>query len=180
MFVAVCLGQPQQEQVKKIRKENKMDIKEKLKEFDSKHGDFVVYEGWLLFEDGAYREKNPMGRWAEPDTDIYKRNKRIAHYYEIKLQLAVEEFWRLKNNLHAVARFNTQQQQNVNCPPDKGQLDHLKELKRKVNALKKRFEEATKQVEASRPKEMKIREKIEEENRLKNEQFLNELNEIEV
>ena len=69
-----------------------MDVKERVNAFDAKHGDFVVVNGWILYEDGAMREVDFWGVLKEPPVDVYQSAKLVHRFWELRLALAVEEF----------------------------------------------------------------------------------------
>ena len=158
------------------------EVKRRLTEFDERHGDFVVTQGWLLFEDGGTREShNPYGALIEPDEDLYKRSRLIVKFHEIKLGLAVEQFSQRKNHLLSLAR-NTMRERFCCGPPMSREmaLEELQEFQEIVRTCQAKLEAAKKEAEANKPQSLVTSEKANEENRTRCGDFISALEKIEV
>ena len=75
-----------------------LGINQRLHEFDKSHGSFVCVNEWLLFEDGARRERNPLGALIDPPKDLLKRAQNVVQFHQEKLNLAVAEFDLFRKN----------------------------------------------------------------------------------
>jgi hypothetical protein len=141
----------------------------------------VAGGGWLLYADGARREINIMGALIEPPDNEYEKHKLLIQYHTTKLALVVEEFQTHKNNLllHAKAGLR-----DKCCPPPpankKEAIVKLKQLKEKVQAYQLELSEARKGLEKNKPASLQQRENVFEQNRLDNENFVGELEKIEI
>jgi len=109
------------------------DIAQRIRAFDESHGkDPVFFDGWLLFSDGASRETNPFGALCEPSPDAYQRSKFIVGYFEIKLELAVEDFTICKRNCLQPVVNVLRQKDCPLSPTIAEEVTLLKKLKKKV------------------------------------------------
>ena len=147
-----------------------------IKQFDCEHGDFVVYNGFFYFEDGARRENNPHGPRCEPPQDEYERLKLVVFFWNCKLQLAIEEFHVLKQNLISTARANLNQKHL----PDQQGPAMLNELRRKVKFLQGKLKMSEFLLEEATPEEIKKREQACSFACTESEKVLKELKKIEV
>ena len=145
-------------------------IKARIEEFDQRHGsDCVCWEGCLLYSDGSYRDRDPFGILAEPPRDPKKLAERIVAFFEIKLNLAREEFSVYKDNLAMQCRIVTEQR-NCNNPPQPPSAEavaQLKELQKKVHHWQGKLTAARKKLEESIPEHIVKRNEYCEENRSK-------------
>ncbi|MBA4411586.1 MAG: hypothetical protein C0397_19485 [Odoribacter sp.] len=155
-------------------------VKERVSAFDKQHGSFVRLEDYLLFEDGAMREVNPMGLLASPPKDNYQRTRLICKYYQRRLDLAVEEFDERKQHFTHHAKVGLRQK---NCPPPIAEtqeaVTQLKALRAKVKLCQKNLEQAKVAMDACCPNRM-AKDEIETTNRQSNEDFLNAIEAIEI
>lgn len=152
-------------------------IGENLKKFDEANGDYVVFNGWIHYETGAMREKNPWGVLMAPPEDKYKLAKNIVYFCELKLELAKDEFLTLKRQ--AIAR--TKIEDHYRTPPANSQvIEELQNLKSKVEHWKKRLADAKKQVKKAKPEWMIQREKIDRVNRQKQQELSEQISNIEI
>ena len=143
-------------------------VKSRIKAFDDSHGNFVYVDGWLLFEDGAQRENNPLGALIGPPPDPLKLAKKIRWYWKVKLELAVEEFHHYRDQ-HLLHARTACKQQFVSAPlkPTEEVVEHLKELQKKVRACQGQLKAAEKVVEQHKPQ--RLRELEEQSERFRNE-----------
>jgi len=155
---------------------------QRIKKFDDAHGDFVVVDGWILYEDGAQREVNPWGAMCEPPLDDCKCSKIILNFCEAKMNLAREEFQVHKQNLTTQCRVIAEQ---GNCnrptqPPSKEAVEKLKELRKKVLCWQKRLNKAREAVENNKPERLTVRDVACEQNRQKAANAMAEIEEIKI
>jgi len=74
----------------------------KVKAFHAAHavgGPSVQWEGFIYYSDGSYRDVDPIGVLAEPDSDDFVRLSNIATYHRARLQKTVAAFQDLKDSL---------------------------------------------------------------------------------
>ena len=156
-------------------------VNSRIKAFDENHGNFVYVDGWLLFEDGAQRENNPLGALIGPPPDPLKLAKKIRWYWQVKLDLAVEEFdlYKRKHMQHA---SNGLKQQVVSAPlkPTDEVVKHLKELQKKVRACQGQLKAAEKIAEQHKPPRLKELEERSERFRNEAETLIAEIENIEI
>jgi len=107
-------------------------VTSRVRTFDEKHGDFVVFDNWIYFQDGGIRELNPFGPLMEPPTNPIECQKKIVWFWEKKLELAVEEFSVTKRSMLAFVRAFDPRFSVPRPSPERLQL--LKNLKKKVVA----------------------------------------------
>lgn len=156
-------------------------INARIKAFDNLHGNVVVDGGFLLFEDGAAREVNPLGRLMGPPTDSLQLATRIARYWKVKLDLAVEEFDHYRQH-HLTAAKIAVGQQAVPAPLEQKEkiLAHLKELQKKVRHCQKQLEKAEAQVQEHQPQRIQQMAEQNEAFRLEAENLITEIQSIEL
>jgi len=137
--------------------------KRTAEEFDKRHGGNPIVDEnrcWLYFPDGCYREVNPLGARIVPK-DPYRRAGFAVAYYQAKLELAIDEFSRLRQNL--LARTNAAKNPaNPASLPNRQTIQRLKDLKKKVNAAQKELERAQQQREDLKPETLRQREEANE------------------
>jgi hypothetical protein len=153
-------------------------IKERVAKFDNRHGAFVVIGNWVIFADGAKRECNPLGPLNEPPEDDWERAKIINQYWQHKLELAVEEFDLHKSSLLRMAKAHSRE--TFTPPPPEEALAKLTELKKKVMKLRVKANDAEAAVEEAVPENIKQRAEEAEENRQRQQDFVNRLSKIEI
>jgi hypothetical protein len=72
-------------------------VSQRVRQFDTKHGDSIVINGWLIFADGAKREAhNLQGSLMEPPKDPQDRETIKLLYQEEMLRRATENVQRKK------------------------------------------------------------------------------------
>ena len=147
-----------------------LSTKQRIEKFDKRHGsDCVVWGGFLLYSDGAYRDRNPLGVLAEGTSDAKKCASRKLEYVEIRLNLAREEFQIYKKNLATQCRI-VAEQPNCNNPPKSPSAEDvakLKELRKKVSHWQGKLTAARKNIEEAIPEHITKRNEFCEENRSK-------------
>jgi len=148
------------------------------KKFDEEHGPSMVDGFWLIFEDGSTREINPMGASLSV-SDPYEKSKGIVKYWQLKYDLAAEEFQNLKAGL-ANAAMTRQRASFPGPPPSQEQIDRLKEIKKKVKKYAKKYNEAAAVLEKHIPQGMRDLERRDTENRESCGSFLDEISKIEI
>jgi hypothetical protein len=70
-----------------------------------KHGDCIVIDGWLYFEDGAKAEENKWGTWIEPSENPIERQKAVVRYYREVFRRVVNKFRQLTIDAAANAQY---------------------------------------------------------------------------
>lgn len=156
-----------------------MDIRERIESFDKANGSCVVDGGFLLFESGGRRDINPLGAMRDPPENPYECSLLQLRFCEIRLSLAVEEFQVLQRQLILFAR-NSMKQKICGSSPDPEALELLKKIKKKVKFWQVKVNAAQANVEVSKPVHLRQREKQDEDNRRNCEDFLGELQKIEI
>ena len=156
-------------------------VKQRLKNFDDAHGDYVVSDGFIFYEDGAIRELNPYGCLIEPPVDVYQCAKLKLKFCELKLALATEEFSISKRNILLQTKANIQGQYAA-APTEaqKNTVKQLKSLKQKVESWKRKVRQAKTNLEKNKPQRLIERENNSENNRQANISLLSELGKIEI
>jgi hypothetical protein len=152
------------------------------REWDAKHGGKgIVINGWVLHEDGAEREVNPMGVFCEPSPDPVKRAKAIVLYREVLLRRVTQEFVDAKHMLEAPAQRNLKEHIRTPEPPNLEQaVAELKQLRARGAEAQASLDEARDAVIAAKPQHVVEQEQRAAENRVKNEAYLAELAKIKV
>jgi hypothetical protein len=105
----------------------------RVRAFDERHGDYVVFNGWIYFQDGAVREINPMGPLIEPPENAVKRQEKIVWFWQKKTELAIEEFTVRKRSMLVFVRAHINTKYAV-PGRDAEQVQILKNLRKKVVA----------------------------------------------
>lgn len=156
-------------------------LKERIENFDNTHGGLssaILEDGWLLFPDGCSRERHPWGVQHTP-SNPFERSKRIVKYWELRLQLTVEQFQFFRQQL--LGKTKVAQAATFSPPPPrKEEIEKLKELQKKVLTCQKQLSKAKAAVEDSTPEQIRERRNVSELNRRENQAALSEINAIEV
>lgn len=159
-------------------------IKQRIDEFHERHGDFVCMGGnaggWLLYQDGAHRDRDPMGILAEPPDDPYERSKMIAKFWTAKRDLACDEFQTYKHELAMLARATLGQSVPGVVPDQDEARKKLTKLRRKVTNNQRKLDRALEELEACKPSWMKVREEQNNRNRRAAQELLSTVESIEV
>jgi hypothetical protein len=155
---------------------------QRIKKFDDAHGDFVVVDNQILYEDGAQRDLNPYGVLCEPPLDDKECIKRIIKFREARMNLAREQFQVFKNNLAMQCSIATKQG-NCNNPPQPPSAEavaRLKEIRKKVLHWQGKLTAARKKLEETIPENIKQRNDYCEQNRQKATDVMLEIESIEI
>ncbi len=113
-------------------------VKQRLEQFDAKHGESAYDGRWIYYADGANRDRSPYGPLNEPSADKLERHRCIVRYYEIRLDDAVKKFDETKKHML----------ENPGSHPDaKANVRKLRTLQRMAKYMGKLYAEA---VEARR------------------------------
>ncbi len=156
-------------------------VKQRLAEFDARHGASVAEDGWILFEDGAVRESDPMGVLMAPPSKPWDLTRRVLHYQQVILNRAVAAFEERRSYYVRAATANLNQQFCAPAPTDPElAAAELKQLQRAVRAAKRKYDAALAAVEAAKPPRLRELEATNAANRKANEALLTSLNGIEV
>lgn len=149
------------------------------REFDAEHGDNpICLNGWLYFSDGCYREVNPLGARVTP-TDPYQRAKLVVKYWELKVDLALEEFTNFKQKLLFFTN-NCHNRQICAPPPENDAIAKLESLKLKVQDYRLELQQAEENVKNNKPDEMVRREEVNDQLRKKCEDVLEKIRAVEI
>ncbi len=163
--------------------------RQKLADYEARHSKPdhppLLVGGWVYYPDGAAREKNPWaGAWCEPDPDPLSRAKTILFYHEKRLEFAVTEFQYLKSSLKAQAKS---EYLGRPCPPNslvqREGMRKLKDMKSSIEVLQRRFEKAEqelKEIEDNHPSSRRHQQRRDAEHRQTAEEFVAEINDIEI
>ncbi len=156
-------------------------VKQRVDQFDIKNGsDCINIDGfWLVYSNGAMRERNPLGALIDPPTDVHQRCKIQLRYHEKRLQRAVDAFDEHKQQLIAVAQVNLTDRHS-GPPPDAANLEKLKDLQKTVRRCKRAVAAARQAVTDSTPDRVKTRDARSAENKSKNEQFISAVKSVQV
>ena len=148
--------------------------------FDAEHGgEPLQIDAWLYFQDGAKRESNPLGVMMPPPRDPFKRAQRIKYFYERKLGRMVKDFQRLKRRLKESAK-NWVEAENVPRVPKQHLLVDLRLMKKEIQQLKAKFQQAESNVETLIPVGVTFRREENEKRRSEMREYLKTLGSIEV
>ncbi len=156
-------------------------IKRRVAEFDAQHGASVAEDGWILFEDGAAREANPMGALVDPPTKPWELAKRVLHYRDVCLKQAVAEFSQRKTYLLKAAAHNLKERLCGPPPADIAEAEAgLKQMQAKVRKCQKAYDAALKAVEDARPERLRQFLERDATNRSANQALIDRIDKIEV
>lgn len=161
---------------------NDTNLHSRTREWDARHGGKgIVINGWVLHEDGAEREINPMGMCYEPSPDPVKRAKAIVIYREAILRKLTQEFTEAKRMLEAPAQANLKEHIRTPEPPNlAAAVAQLQELRAKVTEAQGLLDEARQAVIAAKPQHQIEQEARAAANRAANEQYLDALSKIKI
>lgn len=158
-----------------------MDMRERILQFEARHGAAIMHRGFVYFEDGARREENPYGMLAEPPEDRPELAKAILFYRELALGRAVKQFEEQKSHFAAAAAAELRQ---PFCGPPPMAVDKaeelLTELQNKVTAAREARDKAAAEVQSTKPEWMQDRDRTVVANRQANERLLSLLAKHEV
>jgi len=147
-------------------------------QFIAKHGgDCIHINGWLVFSDGATMDRNPAGALAEPPTDPYERWKIVARYREELLRRATDQFTEANRELRSRAHVAMR---DGLPPPNREEIDKLKELQQTVKRCQQRYAAAREQMKRTTPEWMRGRDETAAHNRESNSRVLDELKRIQI
>lgn len=162
---------------------NALGLKEFVENFDCEHGGeekiCVVKNNWVYFPDGAKREVNSVGVACKPSQDVFQCAKDIVYFWELKLELAINEFQHHKQRLIARTKVNSSAAFAAPAPSN-AEIENLKELQAKVKVCQNKLQEAKENLDNNKPEKLREREALNEQNRQANQEVLNEILAIEV
>lgn len=157
-----------------------LTIDQRVQQFCIKHGnDAVPVDGWLLYSDGAKRERMLSGALVEPPNDPEERCRLQVKYHEARLRRATQAFEDLKNTLGNAAKacFEGPAPQLLVCDE---QLQQLKELQQAVRECQSRLDEARERLKQAKPDSRRAYEAALAVNRERGAQFIAALNQIQI
>lgn len=152
-----------------------------IEQFDAKHGgNGIRIDGWVLFADGAQREYglSGYGMLREPPNDLWERAKLTVIYYEHQLRQLTVQFNEMKQQLRAMAQSHIQQVDVL--PPPTEHLAKLKQLQVAIKSCQANLKKARERVEHEKPEQLRRREQMNAECKQRNEDFIKELEAIQV
>ena len=158
-------------------------VKARIAAFEARHGSCIQEPGggFVLFEDGAMSDPNPLGPLIEPPTDEFECARRKLRYCELQVMEAVQRFDEKKRDLVSGARAHLKDR--MSGPPPM-QADEaatvLKALKDTVKGCQSKHAEARAEVERLKPEVFKERERQNAENKSQNQALLDAVKGIEV
>jgi hypothetical protein len=144
-----------------------------VEHFSKRHGDDAIeIDGWLVYSDGAMRERNPMGALREPPPEPYEACRLRVQYREAKLRRATRAFDERKTVLLRTAHANLSHPNTQPPPCDVAAAKReLGTLRRAVLRCQADLDTARKEMEANKPAWMREREVSAATNRAQNEAF---------
>ncbi|MBL7146523.1 MAG: hypothetical protein ISS76_19950 [Phycisphaerae bacterium] len=156
-------------------------INQRIQKFHESHGAYVCSDGWILYEDGARREKSYYGALIDPPKDLLKRAQNILDFHQEKLNLAVAEFDNFKLNHMGHARLALKQS-TVPAPIEAPESVKIKllELQSKVKEYRKQLNKAQAELEKHLPQRVKNLQEISNKNREANQELLEQIDSIEI
>ena len=117
-------------------------IKQRIEQFDLKHGPSVYDGRWIWYANGANRDGHPLGPLNEPPADPRQRHRNIVRYYETMLRHKVREFDDLKRQLT----------ENPGLFPDMDEnVERLRRLQRTVRHRQRQLQTAQEELKRLSP-----------------------------
>lgn len=133
---------------------------------------------WVLFPDGAQRERDPNGTLIHPPADEEERLRLVLQYCEEHQRRARDAFIELKERLTQQVDAGVRQQQGIAIPPNETELERLHDLRRLAATWAAEVAEARGRLLAAKPDWKVKQEALAAEYKQKNEAFLDRLNAI--
>jgi hypothetical protein len=157
-----------------------MNEKGPVEQFHERHGDFIIFQKLIIYQDGASRENHALGALREPPENPYERYRFIIKFWEVKLSLAVELFDVQKRRWLGQAKDQLNQNGNTGGPPETTDdaVLTLNELKRKAKYCQSKLEAAKAELERAKP--VSLRDDIGQQNRQRIEDFVMAIEKIEI
>jgi hypothetical protein len=156
-------------------------VKARIAAFDARHGACIEDAGWLVFEDGALRELNPLGPLMEPPKDAQALARRKFHYCGLRLREAVARFDDRKERFAQEAKVSLSLR---TCGPPsatpEGVETVLAALQDTVRKCQQAHEAAKAALEATKPEHVKDREKQLAANREQHQDVLSRIAKFQV
>lgn len=126
--------------------------------FDERHGSDCIqiqgdsFRGYLVYSDGAMRERSAYGAMSEPPVDPLERAKVQLVYHEELLRRATEDFDACKQNLLSLAQATYRGEP---LPPPESEIERLNRLADVVRERRKTYQAAQERVEELTPANVK-------------------------
>lgn len=159
-----------------------------ITEFDAKHGEYIVDNGWVYFEDGACRENNSYGMMSSPDdldTPEHQRSvkQNVVRYWALRLERVTAEFQNIKREYTQHCKTAINETRGIGIAPPatvEEAVEKLEALKESVTLCRSKLEDAQEQLDSTKSDRELQREKQNEANRSDNAQLLNAIEKIEI
>ena len=152
-----------------------------IAEFDARHGEYLICDGWVYFCDGAIRENSRIGILKEPPEDGFHCAMLKQQFCQLALRGASKRFNDRKSDLLVtIKRYETEKYcENV---PISGAaaIAELETLKADVQARKKALRKVEEELAVLKPKALSDREAASEETRKRLADVRNALAAIEI
>lgn len=159
-------------------------INQRIREFHEQNGgsdNCVVSGDWILYANGAVRERNPYGALIDPPSDPRQRAENIARFWKCKLALAVQMFDEYKFQHLGHAKLAVQQAvvpDILDATPEV--VNQLKAFQKKARDCKKKLQTAEQELEALKPARLRQLEEMSRRNRETAQNMIQQLSEIEI
>jgi len=145
--------------------------------FETEHGPFVLVDGFKLFSDAALVEDNPMGRMISPPEDKYERLKLVARYWQLAAQTDEEAFDEFKTYLGGTGR---RQDAWATLYTEEDRIAHLKTLQQQAKRSRAKYMKAKREAKAATPFWVEERDAQEIDEQRRNEEFLQQVDQIQL
>jgi hypothetical protein len=149
-------------------------------EFYEEHGHFVTTpEGVAIFHDGSTDEASMtgLGVLSPPSSDKFERAKMVAHYWKLVAEITEEQFLNFKNYLNGTGR---REPAWATLYTEEERLAHLKSLQQQAKRTRAKYLKAKREVKEQIPFWIEEREQLEIEEEQRKQQFLSEVDQINI
>lgn len=132
---------------------DKSAMRQRIEAFHERHGaDCVDIDGYRVYSDGAYRDIDPIGILAEPDSDLFVRSQRVIEYWEERTDRAVDAFDEAKDVYASFCRAAAHEPSVPATPWAKEQAtEHLKKLRAEVHTCQAQLKNARAELKRHEP-----------------------------
>lgn len=151
--------------------------------FDERHGSDCIqvqggnFRGYLVYSDGAMRERSAYGAMSDPPSDPLERAKVQLVYHEELLRRAVEDFEKCKAHLLSLGSATFRGEP---LPPPESEIERLNRLADVVRERRKAYEQAEQRVEEATPAHFREQDAERARRRQQSEDFMTAVRNIKV